>query len=353
MTGTDLSAELVERVREARARGIALRIVGGDTKRFLGRAIEARPLALAGHAGIVDYAPEELVLTARAGTTLARIEDALASNDQQLGFEPPRLGGPATIGGTLATNVSGPARPWRGSVRDAVLGIRIVSGRGEHLRFGGKVMKNVAGFDVARLQAGAYGAFGVLTEISLRVLPRPEREETLRLTCDAHTAIAHMNALAARPEPLSAAAWLDGVLYLRLSGTTGSVTAARRRIGGDTVAGAAAFWNDVNNLTLPFFTDPGAPLWRLSVSPSHPLREDLGTWLLDWGGAQRYLRSDRDRASLEAEAGGGHVGCLRHPDATVGFAQEPSAAVKRIHRNLKSAFDPDRIVNPGRLYDWF
>jgi glycolate oxidase FAD binding subunit len=347
---TDLSESFIERVRQARAAHTAIHIVGGNTKSWLGRRIEAQPLEVAAHAGIVEYVPEELVLTARSGTTLEEIEKTLAAHQQQLGFEPPRFGPLATIGGTLASNLSGPARPWLGSVRDALLGIRIVSGRGEQLRFGGKVIKNVAGFDIARLQAGAHGAFGVLTEVSLKVLPRPERCATIVQVCDANGAIERMTQLAAQPAPLSGAAWVDGLLYVRLSGTDGAVAASMRRFGGDSLADAAPFWRDLKELALPFFAGHG-PLWRFSVKPSASVREELGAWLLDWGGAQRYLRTTAERSTLEREAAGGHVTQLRGRNDD-DFAQEPSPPIRALHSRLKQAFDPDRILNPGRLYSW-
>lgn len=349
----DLAESFTEQVRQARAHRTHVRIVGGDTKIRLGRRIEAPPLGIAEHTGILEYEPKELVLTARAGTPVAEIERTLETHGQQLGFEPPRFGPRATLGGTLASNLSGPARPWRGSVRDAVLGVRLVTGRGEHLRFGGKVMKNVAGFDVARLQAGAYGAFGIVTEISLRVLPKPECEVTLVIECALESALARMAAIAARPDPLSGMAWSAGSLHVRLAGTAAAVAAAQRRIGGNVLepAPAQAFWHALKEHELPFFSGD-APLWRLSVKPSLPVDTAGGQWLIDWGGAQRFLRARTTRANLEHAAGRGHVSCLQAgPDAET-FAQEPHPGLRALHMRLKQAFDPDRVLNPGRLYDW-
>lgn len=344
-------ARIVEQLAEARASRRPLAIVGGASKTFMGREIDAAPLDVAGLAGIVDYAPGELVLTARAGTTIAEIDAALAANDQMLGAEPPAFGGAATLGGTLASNLSGPGRPWRGAIRDAVLGVELINGRGERMRFGGRVMKNVAGFDVSRLQAGAFGAFGVLTEISLKVVPRPASTLTLAETLDAGGAIRRMNSLAGRAKPLTAAAWVDGRLYLRLSGSESAVAGTAVQWDLETVQNGDGFWRDLAEQRMRFFDDP-QPLWRFSVRPSAPLAPLSGDWLIDWGGAQRFIHGDFDKARMEslAEAGGGHATLYRGGDRRGEVHHALPEAMRALHVRLKDAFDPDRILNPGRLY---
>lgn len=351
---SDIARELIDQVNAARAAKRTLEILGGGSKRFMGRESRAdETLNLGAHRGIVSYHPVELVLTARAGTPLTEIESALAEHEQMLAFEPPQFDGNATLGGTLACNQSGPARPWRGSVRDAVLGLRLINGHGQHLRFGGQVMKNVAGYDVARTQAGAFGTLGAITEISLKVLPKPAVNRTLVLEMPAQQAIEHMNRLAGQPKPLSAACWHRGRLYLRLSGAASAVEATARQWGGESLEDRSAFWASIREQQFGYFTGD-APLWRFSIKSSAPHWRDDGDWLIDWGGSQRWLRGDHEFAQLETEAAnaGGQVGLYRHGNRSGEvFAKQP-AAMQTLYRNLKTAFDPDRIFNPGRLYGW-
>ncbi|HEX7043162.1 MAG TPA: glycolate oxidase subunit GlcE [Burkholderiales bacterium] len=349
MTDKDLSADLAEAVRAAGS-GSPLRIVSGGTKDFYGRAPRGEPLQVAGHRGIVSYEPTELVITARAGTPLAEIEAALAAQGQRLAFEPPYFGEAATLGGTLACGFSGPARPYTGSARDFVLGAKIINGKGEILSFGGQVMKNVAGYDISRFMVGALGTLGVLLEASLKVLPRPEAEMTLRFELPAERAIAEMNAWAARPLPLSAACHLDGVLYVRLSGTAQTLRAARTKMGGEDFPDAARFWEALREHRLDFFATEG-PLWRLSVPPATPPMALAGEWLIDWGGAQRWLKTSARATDVWAAAAGagGHATLFRGGDRAGEVFQPLPPPLQLLHRRLKHAFDPGGVLNPGRF----
>jgi len=348
---TDRTADLQARVQQAIGDGSPLEIVGGGTKAFYGRAPQGEPLSIAGHAGVVSYEPTELVLTARSGTPLAAIEAALAANGQMLAFEPPHFGASATLGGCVAAGLSGPGRPYGGAVRDHVLGVRLLNGRGEVLRFGGEVMKNVAGYDVSRLMVGALGTLGVLLEVSVKVLPRPPVEVTLCQPSTAAQAIEAMNRWAGRPLPISAAAFDGEQLHVRLSGTESGVRAARSRIGGEPQADGDAFWERLREHRHAFFESP-LPLWRLSVPPAIGPLDLPGKSLVDWGGAQRWLASDAPAAQIRAAAvaAGGHATLFRGGDRTGEVFQPLAPAVAALHRNLKAAFDPAGLFNRGRLY---
>jgi glycolate oxidase FAD binding subunit len=345
--GTD---DLIAQVCEAASRGAALRIVGGDTKRFYGRAIDGVPLATRGHTGILRHDPAELVLTARGGTPLAEVEAQLAAHGQRLPFEPPHFGTDATLGGTVAAGLAGPARAWAGPVRDYVLGARILTGDGRVLRFGGEVMKNVAGYDVARLMAGSLGVLGVLLDVSLKVLPRAAAERTLALEFDAAHALEHLASLARGALPLSASSWIDGRLYLRLEGSLETLDAVAARVGGELLPDGGSFWASLREQTHPFFAGEQS-LWRCTVpGPVAPL--PLGdVSLVEWNGMQRWYRGVAETAALEATtAVGGHATLFRdHTDAADAFT--PLAPpLLRLHRELKRVFDPAGILNPGRMY---
>ncbi len=351
---TDQTEALCERVRAAQAAGTPLRIRGGDSKRsWLGRpGAEDKVLDLAQHRGVVAWEPGELVLVARAGTTISELTALLATENQVLAFEPPACGGRATLGGTLASNCSGPARPWSGAVRDAVLGVKLLSGRGECLNFGGRVVKNVAGYDVSRLQAGALGSLGVITEVSLKVMPAAEASQTLAQELDAEAALAQMIRYAREPAPLTGACWLQGRLFLRLSGAAAAVAASVRRWGGDPVAAVDAPWDALREFSAGAQA-AAEPLWRVSLAGNAPLPAGTRPLLIDWAGALRWFAADGFDAFGYAGAHGGHA-TLWWPGANrEGETAQPlSLTLQALHQRLKLAFDPGRILNPGRLYSW-
>ena len=351
---------LVERVQQARAARGTLCIRGGDTKAFYGGGPRGEPLDMGALAGISSYEPTELVVTVRAGTKLAELEAALAEKSQCLAFEPPRLASGGTVGGMVASGLSGPSRAMAGAVRDHVLGLTLLNGKAEVLSFGGQVMKNVAGYDVSRVIAGSMGVLGAICEVSLKVLPIPAATATLRFEMDQAQAIRQLNDWAGEPLPLHASAWWQGLLVLRLSGAAAAVQAATQSLGGERVPPelAAAFWDGLRDQRDEYFVtaraalDRGATLWRLSLPPTAPPLALDGDCLVEWGGAQRWLCSTQPAATVRdaAAAAGGHATLFMGHDRSAGVFAPLKSPLDRIHRELKRAFDPDGVFNPGRLY---
>ncbi len=348
-----MEADVIERVKQAIASRTPLCIRGGGSKAFYGRACTGEVLDVSGHRGIVAYEPTELVITARAGTPLAEIEALLAQNNQMLPFEPPHYGPGTTLGGMVAAGLSGPRRPWGGSVRDAVLGVKLLNGRGEVLRLGGQVMKNVAGYDVSRLMVGALGTLGALLEVSLKVLPRPADERSLAFELDTAGAAEKLRDWTRKQLPLSASLQVDGRLYLRLSASSRCVDTASQVLGGEPVD--AAIWTAVRDQTLPFFQGD-LPLWRVSLPAAAPALNLPGSELIEWGGAQRWLRMEQN-SDLPAKALrqrvsalGGHATLFRGHDGVDEVFQPLPPAMLALHQRIKQALDPHGIFNPGRLY---
>lgn len=342
----DGTSTLLEQVNHALNHAIPLRIQGSNSKVFLGRPVAGEVLDTRCHSGIVSYDPTELVISARAGTTLTEIEEVLEAAGQMLPCEPPHLGHGATLGGAVAAGLSGPRRPWAGSVRDYVLGTRVITGRGKHLRFGGEVMKNVAGYDLSRLMAGSFGCLGVLTEVSLKVLPKPRQCLSLRLEMDVHHALSELAEWGQQPIPISAACYDGQALHLRLEGGEGSVQASRQRLGGEEID--SGFWHELREQRHAFF-DNSTPLWRLSL-PNNTAPLDLpGTQLIDWGGAQRWLKSYADRELIHrvVKEFGGHATLYSKGSNPFPPLTQP---LLRYHQRLKSQLDPLGIFNPGRMY---
>jgi glycolate oxidase FAD binding subunit len=349
VTDHDLTTELAERVRDAAARRTPLRIVGGDTKRFLGREVSGDTLAMARHAGIVNYDPAELVVTARAGTPLRDVEALLGSHGQCLPFDPPRFGDGATLGGTVACGLAGPGRASSGPLRDYVLGVRILCGDGRVLRFGGEVMKNVAGYDVARLMAGAFGTLGVLLEVSLKVLPRPPSQLTLVQQVSQREALQRLAGMSRTGLPLTASCWTAGRLHLRFAGTPATLDEVARRIGGSAPEDAAEFWSGVREQTDGFFASP-LPLWRLTIPAATEPLALPGEPLVEWHGMQRWYHLAEGDPAATAMACGGFATCFRNASPGTAPFASPGEPLLRVHRSLKQVFDPAGILNPGRMY---
>ncbi len=326
-----------------------MRIVGGDTKAWYGRPTRGEALDLKAHAGIIDYDPSELVITARSGTPVLEIEAALARHDQVLGFEPPVFGPASTLGGVVAAGLAGPARPFAGAVRDHLLGVRILNGKGEVLRFGGTVFKNVAGFDAFRPMCGAMGTLGVILEVSLRVAPKPQCSTWLRFSEDWTSAARRLNAALARPIPIDGAFHHHGRLHVRLSGPAGGVRAAARELGGE--ADDPSVWEALRHMTLPPLSGPR--LWRLSLPMTAKLDEVDPTWLIDWAGGQRWLAAERsaDQIGDIARGAGGHATLFRGAQPGEAVFSPLTAPLFELHKRLKTVFDPAGVLNPGRLYE--
>ena len=368
-------ADFSERIRAAFEARTPLRIRGGGSKDFYGHSLQGELLDTRALTGIVNYEPSELVVTVRAGTPLLKLEAQLAAQGQCLAFEPPHFGA-ATVGGMVAAGWSGPARASVGAVRDFVLGLEMMNGQGQLLRYGGQVMKNVAGYDVSRLMAGSWGTLGLLTELSLKVLPVATAEATLRFECTQNEALKRLNDWGGQPLPLNASCWLQqpdqstGTLYLRLRGAQAAVQAAALRLGGETVeqAGAAAGWASCREQNLPWFAQrsPEHCLWRLSVpaaAPALALPADATGPLLEWHGALRWVQAPRSAAqalqALAQSVGGSatlfraesasQISSLADFDAHAQSANPAAKTVALLHGRLKQAFDPAGILNVGRL----
>jgi glycolate oxidase FAD binding subunit len=352
---------IVERIRAAANDQTPLRIRGGGSKDFYGQSLQGEILDTRGLGGIVSYQPSELVVTVRSGTPLADLESVLREQGQYLPFEPPGFissGAQATCGGMVAAGLNGPSRASVGAVRDYVLGVTLLNGRAELLKFGGEVMKNVAGYDVSRLIAGSLGTLGLIVQVSLKVLPIAPAQCTLFFELDEAQALAQLNRWAGLPLPVNASCWFDGALMVRLRGAKAAVAAAQVAMGGQlmAVADEERLWNGLREQTAPFFVlRENESLVRLSVPDTTPPL-NLGPTLIEWGGAQRWIKTlgsqgPEIRAAL-APVGGQHT-LFRSANKASGVFSALPSPLDRIHRQLKKQFDPADIFNPGRMYPDF
>jgi len=347
----DLSSDLQASVIEAAGSHTALNIVGGNSKSFYGRTPTGTSLEVSGNSGIIDYQPGELTLTARGGTSLSEIYSVLDEHKQMLPFEPPSFGEHATLAGTVACGLAGPRRPWTGSVRDYLLGVRVLTGTGKDLRIGSPIMKNVAGYDLFRPMARAMGTLGILLEVTLKVLPSPACELSLSMDCTLDDATAWLNRWQRESAPISAACHLDDTLYIRLSGPEQSIDSGSKSLGSESNLIDNNFWKELNEQRLAFFSSD-APLYRVNVPVTSRLPEQAGRWLVDWAGQQRWLYSSMslDEVQLMAAAEGGNACAFRNGNRTNDVFQTLPAPLMAIERRIKQVLDPEHILNPGRMY---
>ena len=375
---TEMTALVAERVRDAAQAGTPLRIRGGGSKDFYGQALGGEVLDMSAFAGVISYEPSELVVTVRGGTPLAELEALLAEHGQCLPFEPPHFGPHATVGGMVASGLSGPARASSGAVRDFLLGVVVLNGKGQCLTFGGQVMKNVAGYDVSRMLAGTLGTLGILLEISLKVLPIAPAEATLMCSdLSQQAALDLLNRWGAQPLPLNASCWVrdetssqtQDFLFVRLRGAIAAVGAACPRMMADVQAAggqavqmdnnqAGADWMACREQSLPFFTQPPSLddcLWRLSVPQTTPAMDLPYSPFVEWHGGLRWLWAPASAAAqlrqLAVQAGG-HATLFRRAASTpldLPVFTPLSAVQSRIQSELKKQFDPACIFNPGRM----
>ena len=352
MLNQDRTDQFIDQVLDAIANNTPINIVGGNSKHFLGRSQPANSLNAIEHSGVISYEPTELVVTVRAGTSMQSLNALLLDHGQMLPFEPPVLGA-GTIGGVLACGLSGPARPFAGAARDYVLGMRVINGQAQALRFGGEVIKNVAGYDAARLQVGAYGTLGVLLETSMKVLPLPEAQITIHHELSQTNDTTGIVRLMRQPLPITAAAIVGHMQYIRLSGSEAAVKAAAKACGGERLKEDALFWQSIREHTHAFFNDV-RPLWRISVPEFTGAMDIDGEWLLDWAGSQRFLKSDVPATDIYAAAlsADGHATCYSPsmlPAATPLF-QPLNGTMQRLQARVRDSFDAKRLFNRGRFH---
>ncbi|GAB5414172.1 MAG: glycolate oxidase subunit GlcE [Congregibacter sp.] len=361
----DCTTYFQEQLRDAVRDSTSVYLRGGGSKLSLfGRVCEAPFLDTTAHNGVIKYEPEELVVTARSGTRIAELQEVVAEHGQILPFEAASFSDSATLGGSLACGLSGPARPWKGSIRDAVLGVRLIDGHGDLLRFGGEVVKNVAGYDVSRLQAGALGTLGLITEVSFRVLPKAKTHLHLISACPVEDAIMRLRELARRPWPLTGLAWCDSVLHLRLHSDHKTCRDIQRSLVGFEAPAAdlkepaeglpaplSGFWDYLREYA---FLAEGELASCIDLAPATPLSQPESLILIDWGGARRIYGDDLswEEAQAIARDGKGHATRLGCGLQDLECAAMPAEALRNLQKRIKLAVDPHGVFNPRRLYSW-
>lgn len=350
----DQSETLRNRVLEAIDKKQPLSIVGGNSKHFYGFHVDAAELSISEHTGVISYEPTELCITVRAGTKLKNINQLLKENKQILPFEPPMYGENSTIGGVVAAGISGPRRPYSGSVRDAILGVKIINGEGEIVSFGGQVMKNVAGYDLSRLMVRSQGTLGLILEVSLRLLPMPEKEITLEIPAQQDYALNFFKEIRTLQYPVTASAWFNDSIYLRLSGSSRTLETTTNKLGTPNIMENNAIWDEIRDHKHHFFGRTDKPLWRLSLAPaSTQIARIDDNQLIEWGGAQRWVNSNAPTNIIQniAESRDGYATLFRGKEIseTPNFPPLKNELMK-IHQQIKLKMDPHHIFNPGRIY---
>jgi glycolate oxidase FAD binding subunit len=352
-TYQELLQQFRQQILAAGKTGSAICIQGGGSKSWYGNLVPGDILDTRAYSGVINYEPTELYITARAGTPLREIEDLLAQHGQMLAFEPPHFGESATLGGMVAAGLSGPRRATHGALRDFVLGVSMMNGQGEFLRFGGQVMKNVAGYDVSRLMAGSLGSLGLLLDITLKVMPRPVCETSLAFAMSEQDALQVLNQWAGQALPISASSYHAGRLLIRLSGSESALRLARQKLGGQELEQMGSHWLSLCEQEHHFFTpEDGLALLRLSLPSTAPALKIRAKSLIEWGGSQRWLWTHEPIHQLraQAEALGGHLTQFRYADPAYPIFTPLSAPLLKIHQQLKKTFDPASVFNRDRLF---
>ncbi len=367
--------KLIEQVKQATELGSSYVIEGHATKSAIWKPEKGDLLSTKALNQVVEYDPSELVVTVQAGVSIVALEALLAESGQRLSFEPPLYAGQSpenkgTVGGMIASGLAGPRRPWSGGVRDSVLGLHLISGRGEYLRFGGQVMKNVAGYDVSRLMVGAMGCLGLITQVSLKVQPLPQGVSCYSWACSTTELLDRYAGWQRSMNPISGLAHDGSRAYLRLEGGLDSCSlfASRNDLTRCTgIKNNGDFWAGLRNHSLPFF-EGDLPLWRLSVPPLTDLASVLEShsvsYLMDWAGAQYWVRAEQTDflRQLVTQHGGSFCSysCTNESDLNVAGSARGSVAlgdmngsILLIHQRLKSAYDPNGVFNVGALHESF
>ncbi len=357
----DISTALQQQVQSSIDLRSPLLIRGGGSKSFYGRApLEtSNILELQDHTGVINYDPTELAITLRAGTRLQDLEHLLAQQQQMLPFEPPQFSYNSTIGGVVAAGISGPRRAFSSSIRDSILGVEIINGDGKIVRFGGQVMKNVAGYDMSRLMVRSMGTLGVILSVSLRVLPKPAKEITLVIEASLEESLLYCKQWRRDYLSISATTWYRGKIYVRLSGTEVTLKVAQQKLSQtlsfEPLENDIAFWQSIRNQQHPFFKRINKPLWRLSLPINAPIIARFsGDFLTEWGGTQRWVTNNAPANIIRAVVGkyGGYAtlfdGQKHLPEVPPFPVLAPELLT--LHKNLKRKLDPQNIFNPGRLY---
>ncbi len=346
-----ITEQFVDQITQATAAGTTVRIVGGNSKAFLGNVSNGSPLETTAYHGIISYEPTELYITVRSGTPVSEVEQVLLQSRQMLAFEPPRHSERTTIGGIIASGLSGPRRPYAGSARDFILGITCLNGRGQLLRFGGQVMKNVAGYDLSRLLTGSFGTLGVILDVTLKVLPIPEHEITCSMKMSLPQARQKLIDISRQAIPVTAAAYENETLRIRLSGKKVLLDETTGLLNMQVDQDSHSFWQQLRDHKHGLF-ETAQDCWRLSLPVTANPEFNDEAFILDWGGAQYWLSSARSAEAIfqQAQELGGSATLFCNNSKQQACFQPLAAAVHRLHEGLKQAFDPQRVLNPGKMY---
>ena len=334
-----------------------LYIHGGNSKLFYGNTVDAQAVDVSKHTGVISYDPTELCITVRAGTLLSDIEKLLASRNQILPFEPPQYSPQATIGGAIASGISGPRRAYTGSVRDAILGVKIINGEGEIVSFGGQVMKNVAGYDLSRMMVRSQGTLGLILEVSVRLLPKPKKEITVSFDATQDLALKYFQSSRTQQLSITASAWFNDQAYLRLSGSEQSLADKLKNVVSQTeskpIENSEQFWSDIRDHKHHFFGRTDKPLWRLSLPPAAEEITQFGeNQFIEWGGAQRWVSTNTPANIIHSTANSrnGYATLFQGDIPETPCFPKLDDALMKLHKQLKHNMDPHGIFNPSRMY---